>query len=89
MIHIGQLIALGIKDIDCKHWHCHVGDGNFYYSTPMFFLSRFLGVIVKRGSMVAPCALAACYVCREKLPKCHAAGEVLNALPIKSGSDIG
>ena len=35
--------------------------------------------------MVAPCALAAYSVCREKLRKCHAAGEVLNALPIKVG----
>ena len=35
--------------------------------------------------MVAPCALAAYSVCREKLRKCHAAGEVLNALPIKAG----
>ena len=35
--------------------------------------------------MVAPCAPAAYSVCREKLCKCHAAGEVINALPIKAG----
>ena len=35
--------------------------------------------------MVAPCALAAYSVCREKLRKCHVAGEVLNALLIKAG----
>ena len=85
MILILQLVALDIKDIDCKHWNCNVGHGNCYYSTPMLFLSRFLGVIVQRGGMVAPCALAAYSVCREKLRKCHAAGEVLNALPTKVG----
>ena len=34
--------------------------------------------------MVAPCAPAAYSVRREKLRKCHAAGEVLNALPINA-----
>ena len=49
MILILQLVALDIEDIDCKHWTCNVGHGNCYYSTPMLFLSRFLGAIVKRG----------------------------------------
>ena len=35
--------------------------------------------------MVAPCAPAAYSVRREKLRKCHAAGKVLNALPILAG----
>ena len=39
--------------------------------------------------MVAPCAPAAYSVRREKLRRCPAAGEVLNALPIKAGLTLG
>ena len=88
MIQILQLTALDISTVDFKQWNCNVGHGNCFYSTPLLFLSRFLGVIKKIGNSFKPCKLGDYPKCRENLRAAHGAGELLNKMPVQSGMTL-
>ena len=84
LIHLLQASALDIKDNDFKYWNLNVGHRNCFYSGPMIFLSRFLGVITKHGSSFSLCKRSSLPDCRDKLRLCHSAGMVLNGLPVRA-----